>query len=368
MNDIASQHQPIRTELDRAISNVVDSGAFINGPQVKSFTKTLSEYLNVKEVIPCGNGTDALQISIMALGLKPGDEIISPSFTYAATAESVELLGLTIRFSDVDPKNFNLDPESLKKVISPKTKAVIAVHLFGKPANLEVISTICKENELYLIEDTAQALGGKYTFTNGDTKALGTIGDLGTTSFFPSKNLGCMGDGGAIFSNNPVLASKCRTIASHGQSQKYHHDIVGCNSRLDTIQAAVLDVKLPYLDGNNKKKQLIAQRYNELLESTPRLKTPNSKEHVFHQYTLRVSKYRDALKSRLNEDGIPSVVYYPIPLHKQKAFHPETHESLPVSELLAKEVLSLPMHPELEPETVNYICERINFHLNELVK
>jgi len=366
MVDLQSQYQEIKDEVDQAIHRVLDSSMYIGGQEVKNFQKELEDYLKVKHVIPCGNGTDALQIAMMALGLKPGDEVIAPSFTFVATAEVIALLGLTPVLVDVEIDTFNMDIQSLKKAITPKTKAIVPVHLFGQCANMDEIMTVAQANNLFVIEDTAQAIGADYTFANGQKNKAGTLGDFGTTSFFPSKNLGCYGDGGALFTNDDELATKARQIANHGMVVRYHHDFVGVNSRLDSMQAGVLSVKLKRLDAYAQARQKLAAAYNEAFEETPNLIVPQrnaSSSHVYHQYTLRVvnGMSRDGLKDYLNSKQIPAMVYYPVPLHLQKAYLDPRYQpgDFPVSEQLASEVISLPMHTEMNAEQLKHIIDSV---------
>jgi UDP-2-acetamido-2-deoxy-ribo-hexuluronate aminotransferase len=364
MVDLHSQYMRIKPEIDNAINHVLNSTAFIQGPHVNSFAKALGDYVNSPFVIPCANGTDALQIAMMALNLKPGDEVILPVHTYVATAEVIALLGLTPVFIDVYEDSFNIDVDQLESKITPRTKAIVPVHLYGQCADMEPLIAIAKRHKLFVIEDTAQALGAIYTFSDGSTKQAGTIGEIGTTSFFPSKNLGCYGDGGAIFTSNPELAEKIKMIANHGQKKKYHHDIIGVNSRLDTLQAAILEVKLKYLPEYTMKRNKAAEFYDRELSGIPGLKTPfrslNS-THVFHQYTIKVQGKRDQLKQHLEANGIPTMIYYPVPLHFQNAYvRPGFGEgSFPVTEKLSDCVLSLPIHTEMEEEELKYITGTI---------
>ncbi len=363
--DLKNQYLKIKPEIDTAIQEVLDSTAFINGPAVKTFQKNLEEYLNVKHVIPCANGTDALQIAMMALGLKPGDEVITADFTYVATAEVIGLLGLTPVLVDVNPDTFDIDVKSIEKNITSKTKAIVPVHLFGQCADMETIMKLAKKHNLYVIEDNAQAIGANYTFSDGERKKAGTIGHIGCTSFFPSKNLGCFGDGGAIMTNDDELAAKCRMIASHGQSKQYIHDVLGVNSRLDSIQAAILNVKLKYLDDYIKARQTAAEMYDKALGQVSDVVIPKrlkNSSHVFHQYTLQIkSGKRDALREYLQNQGIPSMIYYPIPLHLQKAYQSNRYQigDFPVTEQLCRSVLSLPMHTELNEEIIHIITNAI---------
>ena len=371
MVDLIRQYEEIQAEIDRAVIDTIRSSAYINGPEVKQFQSELENYLDVKHVIPCANGTDALQVAMMALGLQPGDEVITASFTYVATAEVMALLKLTPVLVDVDPETFCIDPEQVKAAITPNTKAIVPVHLFGHCADMETLLEIAREHNLYVIEDTAQAIGADYTFSDGSRKKAGTMGTFGCTSFFPSKNLGCYGDGGAIFTNDDELAKKTRMIVNHGQSVQYYHDEIGVNSRLDSIQAAILRIKLPHLDTYNRKRYETAQFYNRAFETVERLETPSHKDnstHVFHQYTLRLKGVdRDKLKAYLADQGIPAMIYYPVPLHMQKAYRDDRYEEgrFPVTEQLCREVLSLPMSPNLDEEQLNHIVVHIKKFLNE---
>ena len=366
MVDLQTQYQHIKADIDRGIQAVIDSAAFVKGPQVTDFQHHLEAYTGAKHVIPVGNGTDALQIALMGLGLQRGDEVITPTFTFIATAEVVALLGLTPVVVDVDWETMNMSIESLEKAITPKTKAIVPVHLFGQCANMEAIMRIAREKHLYVVEDACQAIGAKYTFADGCTLQAGTIGHIGCTSFFPSKNLGCYGDGGAIFTNDDELAACMRAIANHGMVVRYHHDMVGVNSRLDGIQAAILDAKLPHLDEYIAARQRAAAYYDEAFAGNPHLLLPGREPHsthVFHQYTLRVQGIdRDMLKERLQEAGIPAMVYYPVPLHLQKAYQDPRYQpgDFPVAERLASCVLSLPMHTELDEEQLEYITKHVN--------
>lgn len=365
MVDLLSQHQKIQTELDSAVLKVAHSGAYINGSEVKIFSQELKTFLDVEHVIPCANGTDALQIALMSLDLKSGDEVITPAFTYIATAEVISLLGLTPVLVDVEPDYFGLDIRQVESAITSRTKAIIPVHLYGQAANMERLKSIALKYELAIIEDSAQSMGATYNFSDGRTEMLGTIGTIGCTSFFPSKNLGCMGDGGALFTNDRVLAERIKMISNHGQKIKYQHDVIGCNSRLDTIQAAILSVKLNYLEEYNSSRQRAAYFYDQGLGNLSTLQIPKRRKdssHVYHQYTLRVlDGSRDSLAKFLNDKGIPSMIYYPFPLHFQKAFKSDKYPigSLPVSEKLSSQVLSLPMHSELDEQIQVYIVETI---------
>ena len=371
MVDLKGQYETIKERVDSSIMNVIETTAFINGPEVHEFQKELEQYLDVKHVIPCANGTDALQIAMMGLGLKPGDEVITADFTFAATVEVIALLQLTPVLVDVDPINFNIDVEAIKKAITPKTRAIAPVHLFGLTANMDEIMAIAEEHHLYVIEDNAQGIGANYTSKDGSKKKSGTIGHVASTSFFPSKNLGCYGDGGAIFTNDDDLAHTIRGIVNHGMYVRYHHDVVGVNSRLDSIQAAVLRVKLPHLDNYNKARIEAANKYTAAFKDVENIITPggfdvekniSERSHVFHQYTLKIiNADRDALVNHLNEKGIPCGVYYPIPLHLQKAYKDERYKEkdFTVTNQLIKEVISLPMHTELDDEQITYITQTI---------
>ena len=366
MVDLKGQYEGIKNEVNQGIQEVIEETSFINGPHVHAFQKELEEYLKVKHVIPCGNGTDALQIAMMGLGLKPGDEVITADFTFAATVEVIALLQLTPVLVDVDPETFNIDPEEIKKAITPKTKAIVPVHLFGQTADMDAIMEIAKEHDLYVIEDNAQAIGADFHSKNGATKKAGTIGDVAATSFFPSKNLGCYGDGGAIFTNNDELAHTIRGIVNHGMYERYHHDVVGVNSRLDSFQAAVLRAKLKKLDVYNEARKAAALKYSNAFQGISGIETPvrrgDCDTHVYHQYTLKVTNgKRDALAKHLQEKGIPFGIYYPIPLHKQKAYTDERYneDDFTITNQLVKEVISLPMHTELEDDQIQYISETI---------
>lgn len=371
MVDLQSQYQSIKEKVNNSISEILDTSAFINGPHVHAFQKELEDYLNVKHVIPCANGTDALQIAMMGLGLKPGDEVITADFTFAATVEVIALLQLTPVLVDVDPDTFNIDPEAIKKAITAKTKAIVPVHLFGQCADMDTIMEIANEHNLYVIEDNAQAIGSTYTFKDGSKVKAGAIGHVAATSFFPSKNLGCYGDGGAIYTNNDDLAHTIRGIVNHGMYERYHHDVVGVNSRLDSIQAAVLRAKLPFLDNYNEARSKSAASYDKALSKQDNIIIPyrnESSTHVFHQYTLRITNgKRDGLVKYLAEHNIPSGVYYPIPLHSQKAYADERYieSDFPVTNLLVKEVISLPMHTELDEEQINFITAKVIEFVNK---
>jgi len=365
MVDLKSQYENIKPEIDTAIQQVINSAAFINGPSVKEFQSELETYLGVRHVIPCANGTDALQISMMALGLKPGDEVIAPSFTFIATAEVIALLGLTPVLVDVDPDTFNVDPEAIKRAITSKTRAIVPVHLFGQCADLDAIMQIAAENNLFVIEDTAQAIGAEFHSINGEVKMAGTIGNIGCTSFFPSKNLGCYGDGGAIFTNDDNLAVKLRSIVNHGMTVRYYHDDIGVNSRLDSIQAAILKVKLKYLDKYAVARNMVADAYDKAFSGSSKLKIPSRysrSTHVFHQYTLVTNGIdRSELQKFLAAKYIPAMIYYPVPIHLQKAYLDSRYMpgDFPVTEALSHAVISLPMHTELDEEQINYITSSV---------
>lgn len=365
MVDLQTQYQRIKADIDRGIQAVIDEAAFVKGQQVADFQHNLEAYTGAKHVITVGNGTDALQIALMGLGLQRGDEVITPTFTFIATAEVVALLGLTPVVVDVDWETMNMSVESLKKAITPRTKAIVPVHLFGQCANMEEIMSIARAHNLYVVEDACQAIGAQYTFADGSTKQAGVIGDIGCTSFFPSKNLGCYGDGGAIFTNDDDLAARMRAIANHGMVVRYHHDMVGVNSRLDGIQAAILDAKLPHLDEYIASRRRAAAYYDKAFANNPHLLIPGHEPHsthVYHQYTLRlIDVDRDNVKAQLQEAGIPAMVYYPVPLHLQKAYQDPRYKAgdFPVAERLASCVLSLPMHTELDDEQLAYITENV---------
>jgi len=372
MVDLKRQYLKIKPQIDAAIANVIDNTAFINGPDVKLFAQELQDYLQVKHVVPCANGTDAIQIALMALGLKPGDEVITPSFTYIATVEVVALLRLKPVFVEVDAATFTMDPESLKAAITPATKAIIPVHLYGQSAAMKEILDIAAKHNIPVIEDTAQAIGGTYTFPDGTKKMNGTMGAIGTTSFFPSKNLGCYGDGGAIFTNDDALAEKLMMIANHGQKVKYYHDMVGCNSRLDTIQAAILRIKLKELDGYCDARRVVADYYDNAFAGHANIVTPKRasySHHVYHQYTLQLDNVdRDKVQEKLTERGIPSMIYYPVPSHKQKMFDGMDIEQveLATTDYLNKRVISLPIHTEMTEEELAYITKNFIEIVNEL--
>ena len=361
MVDLLGQYSKIKNEIDLNIISSIESGKFVNGPTVKEFSENLANYLNVKSVIPCANGTDALQIAFMALDLKPGDEVICPSWTYIATAEAAAVLGIKVVFCDVDLDTFNSTADLIEPHINDKTKAIVPVHLYGQSSDMDSIIKLAKKYDLKIIEDNAQAIGCKYTFPNGDIKFTGTLGHIGTTSFYPSKNLGCYGDGGAIFTDDEDLAEKIKMIVNHGEKIKYHHEIIGCNSRLDSIQAEILNIKLKYLDDYNSNRKIMANNYNLAFEKIDEIKTPKvnlNSDHVYHQYTLRVKNgKRDNLKVYLENLGIPSMIYYPIPIHKQKPYM--NNQVLINTEILVDEVISLPIHTELENSNQDYIIENI---------
>ena len=371
MVDLQGQYNKIQEQVDTNILEVLKSAAFINGPEVHSFQKELEEYLGVKNVIPCANGTDALQIAMMGLGLKPGDEVITADFTFAATVEVIALLNLTPVLVDVEKDTFNMNIEALKKAITPKTKAIVPVHLFGQCANMEAILEVATAHNLFVIEDTAQAIGADYTFKDGSKKKAGTIGNVGTTSFFPSKNLGCYGDGGAIFTNDDELAHTLRGIVNHGMYKRYYHDVVGVNSRLDSVQAAVLRIKLPLLNEYCDARRKAAEFYSNAFASNENIITPvvsDFSTHVFHQYTIQViNADRNALHQHLLDSGIPNAIYYPVPLHSQKAYTDDRYkeEDFKVTNELIGTVLSLPMHTELDEEQLDFITTTILKFLNK---
>lgn len=365
MVDLKSQYQKIKSEVDAAIQNVIDNTAFINGPEVKAFQQELENFLGVKHVIPCANGTDALQIAMMALGLKPGDEVITADFTYVATAEVIALLGLTPVLVDVVPDTFDIDLNAVEKAITPKTKAIVPVHLFGQCADMEALMKLAKKHNLFVIEDTAQAIGAEFTYSDGTKHQAGTMGTVGCTSFFPSKNLGCYGDGGAIYTNDDNLAKSIRMIANHGQSVQYYHDSIGVNSRLDSIQAAVLRIKLRELNNYAQARNAAAAYYDKAFANHPKLKTPGrakNSTHVFHQYTLQlIGVDRIALRDYLASKNIPAMIYYPVPLHLQKAYTDPRYTAgdFPVTEKLCASVISLPMHTELDVDTLKFITDSV---------
>jgi dTDP-4-amino-4,6-dideoxygalactose transaminase len=365
MVDTKTQYQKIKNEVDSAVIAVLESSQFIGGKVVSDFASHLAHYQGNKHVIPCANGTDALQIAMMALGLKAGDEVITPSFTYIATVEVAALLGIKPIFVEVDKQTFCIDPQSIENAITPKTKAIVPVHLYGHAAEMEKIMAIAKKHNLFVIEDNAQAIGNKYQFSDGTIKKTGSIGHIGCTSFYPSKNLGAFGDGGAISTEDDVLAEKIRMIASHGQSKRYYHDVVGCNSRLDAVQAAILDIKLKHLDGYISSRQKAADFYDQAFKGNKKIETPyreNNNSHVFHQYTLIIyDASRDELSNYLTEQGVPNMIYYPVPAHRQKMFDAfggsEYH--LPITDWLTERVISLPIHTELDEEQQQFICEKV---------
>ena len=365
MVDLKGQYTKIQDQIDEKILEVVKSTAYINGPEVHAFQKELEEYLDIKHVIPCANGTDALQIAMMGLGLKPGDEVITVDFTFAATVEVIALLNLTPVLVDVEKDTFNMDIEALKKAITPKTKAIVPVHLFGQCANMEELLKIAEENDLHIVEDTAQAIGADFIFSDGTRRKAGTIGTIGATSFFPSKNLGCFGDGGAIFTNDDKLADHMNVIVNHGMKIRYYHDEIGLNSRLDSIQAAILRIKLRRLDQYNEARNNSAKAYDEAFANHPNLTTPTRAEnstHVFHQYTLKVSGAdRNALQKHMMDNGVPAMIYYPVPMHLQSAYQDPRYKKgdFAVSEMLMEQVISLPMHSELDDEQIRFITENL---------
>lgn len=370
MVDTRSQYHKIKPEVDKAVIEVMESTAFINGKAVQDFSAALCDYLQVKNTIPCANGTDALQIAMMALGLQPGDEVITPSFTYIATTEVIALLKLTPVFVEVDPKTFCIDPAAIEKAITPKTRAIVPVHLYGQSADMEEILAIAHKHNLFVIEDNAQAIGCDYTFTNGTKKKTGTMGHIGTTSFYPSKNLGAFGDGGAIFTNDDALAGKLKMIANHGQGKQYYHDVVGCNSRLDSIQAAILLIKLKHLDEYCDARIRVADYYDKAFAGNPKITTPHrsaSSKHVFHQYTILLEgEDRNELKQYLADNNIPAMIYYPVPAHKQKMFEQfnTASQDMPVTDWLTHRVISLPVHTEMDEEQLNYISSKVLEFIN----
>lgn len=370
MVDTKTQYLKIKDQVDEGIHQVLDSTAYINGKPVQNFAQNLSAWLGVKHTIPCGNGTDALQIAMMALDLQPGDEVITPSFTYIATTEVMALLKLSPVFVDVDKATFCIDPKGIEKAITPKTKAVVPVHLYGHAANMEEIMAIAKKHNLFVIEDNAQAIGCDYTFSDGTVKKTGSIGTIGATSFYPSKNLGAFGDGGAMFTNDDALAEKLKMIANHGQKTRYYHDLVGCNSRLDSIQAAVLDIKLKYLDEYIAARQKTASFYDKAFAGNDKITVPQTAvytNHVYHQYTLVLNNAdRDELSKYLASHNIPSMIYYPVPAHRQKVFEAfgGGNFHLPVTDWLTARVISLPMHTELDEEQLQYITQHVLNFIN----
>ena len=370
MVDLVGQYEKIKTEVDKAVLDVMASAAFINGPEVKSFEQELASYLDVKHVIACANGTDALQIAMMALDLQPGDEVITPSFTFVATVEVVALLGLKPVFAEVLPGTFNIDPEDVKRKITPRTKAIVPVHLFGQTADMAPILDIAKQHGLFVIEDNCQAVGSTYTLPDGTKAKAGTLGQVGTTSFFPSKNLGCYGDGGAIFTNDDALAKRIRQVCNHGSEVRYYHDVVGVNSRLDSIQAAILRIKLRRLAEYDAARNAAAAYYDAAFADLAHIQVPErspNSTHVFHQYTMRVKGgHRDALRKHLEENGVPAMIYYPVPLHLQKAYASSGGKlgDMPVTEMLMNEVLSLPMSTELDNEQLQHITATVKSYFN----
>ena len=365
MVDLKGQYEKIKADVDRGIQEVIDTTSFVKGGKVNEFQAALEQYLGVKHVIPTGNGTDALQIALMGLGLKPGDEVITPTFTFIATAEVVALLGLTPVVVDVDEKTFNMDLKAVERAITQKTKAIVPVHLFGQNADMEALLNLAHNHHLYVVEDACQSIGATYTFSNGTQKKSGCMGNIGCTSFFPSKNLGCYGDGGAIFTDDDDLAARMRAIANHGMVVRYHHDFIGVNSRLDSIQAAVLLAKLPHLDEYIVARRKAAAYYNNAFAGCDKIETPYTApntDHVFHQYTIKLMDVdRNALQAKLKEKGIPAMIYYPVPLHLQKAYQDPRYKAgdFPVAEKLCSCVLSLPMHTELDEEQLQYITSSI---------
>ena len=371
MVDTRSQYHRIKTEVDQAVLDVLESAAYIQGKPVQQFTEELAAYLNVAHVIPCANGTDALQIAMMALGLEPGDEVITPSFTYIATTEVIALLRLTPVFVEVDPQTFCIDPVAVKNAITPRTKAIVPVHLYGHAAPMEEILQIAREHDLFVIEDNAQAIGCDYQFSDGRTAKTGTMGHIGCTSFYPSKNLGAYGDGGAMFTNDPTLAEKLKMIANHGQRKRYYHEVVGCNSRLDTVQAAILRIKLKELDGYNAARRSVADQYDKAFAGHSMVATPyraSYSGHVFHQYTLKLTPGvdRDGLVEFLAARGIPSMIYYPVPGHRQAMFASfgSADLQLPLTDALTNVVISLPIHTEMDSEQLKYIADALLEYLN----
>ena len=366
MVDLKSQYSDIKSEIDNAVIDVIESGQYINGPAVQNFTSNLAQYLSVNHVIPCANGTDALQVALMALDLKPGDEVITTDFTFASSVEVIALLGLKPVLVDVELDTFNIDVEKISSAITSNTKAIIPVHLFGQTAEMDKIMSIAEDNNLYVIEDNAQAIGSVYTNSKNEEIKAGTIGHIGTTSFFPSKNLGCYGDGGAIFTNDDLLAQKMRGLVNHGMYKRYYHDLVGINSRLDSVQAAILNIKLKNLDKYNLSRRNSAMIYNKLINSSEIIKPIikyNENSHVFHQYTLRLTNgKRDEMVKFLNENGVPCGVYYPIPLHSQNAYKRDEYKEsdFKITNQISKEVFSLPMHSELDEEQQEYIADLVN--------
>lgn len=369
MVDLKGQYEKIKEQIDSSFETIFENTAFVNGPAVHHFQKELEAYLNVKHVIPCANGTDALQIAMMGLGLKPGDEVITADFTFAATVEVIALLHLTPVLVDVEKDTYNIDPEAIKRAITPKTKAIVPVHLFGQSSNMDEIMKIAKEHKLYVIEDNAQATGANYVFDNGEVKKTGTIGNIGATSFFPSKNLGCYGDGGALFTNDDELAHQIRGIVNHGMYRRYYHDVVGVNSRLDSLQAGILNAKLPHLNSYNAARREAADKYSNAFAgnknlAVPKINSVGENTHVFHQYSLRVlNGKRDQLVEHLQENDIPCGVYYPVPLHRQKAYTDDRYkeDDFKITNQLCQEVIALPMHTELIDEQIDFITQKVNY-------
>ena len=364
MVDLQAQYQMIKEEVEEAFAGVLDSCWFINGQPVRTFASNLADYLSVSKVIPCGNGTDALQIALMALDLQPGDEVITTPFTFVATAEVIALLRLKPVFVDVNPDTFNIDESLLESAITSRTRCIIPVHLFGQGANMEAIMDIANQHDIFVVEDNAQAIGADFIYKDGKQKKLGTIGHIGCTSFFPSKNLGAYGDAGALFTNDEALGEKIQMVVNHGMKRRYYHDIIGVNSRLDSLQAAVLDIKLKYLNDYNTRRKAAAHYYNDRFKDVAGIITPfeaDYSSHVYHQYTLKLDGDRDAIREKMNEAKIPTGVYYPVPLHIQKAYKHYGYNAgdFPISEQLAKQVLSLPMHSEMKPEIQDYIADQL---------
>jgi len=371
MVDLKSQYLQIKEEIDSGIQAVIDSCGFINGAPVKEFSSQLESYLDVNHVIPCANGTDALQVALMALGLKPGDEVITSPFTFVATAEVIALLNLKPVFIDIEQDTFNMDADKIEAAITDKTKCIIPVHLFGQGCDMEKIMNIAEKNNLYVVEDNAQAIGSSYTFSSGKVQRYGTIGHIGTTSFYPAKNLGCYGDGGALFTNDSALADKIRLMCNHGMDRRYYYESIGCNSRMDSIQAVVLKAKLKNLDRYASNRKSAADYYDSYFKDVPEIVTPvraSYSTHVFHQYTLKVNANRNAIQSTLKERGIPSMIYYPVPLHVQNAYAHAGYKDgdFPITEGICDQVLSLPMHSELKEDHLTYICENLVQCLNDI--
>lgn len=371
MVDLKSQYLKIKNEIDSGIQEVIDTCGFINGAPVKQFARDLETYLDVNHVIPCGNGTDALQVALMALDLKPGDEVITTPFTFVATAEVIALLQLKPVFVDIDPDNFNMDAKAIEEVITENTKCIIPVHLFGQGCDMEAIMNVASKHSLYVIEDNAQAIGSQFTYSDGKIQSYGTIGHIGTTSFYPAKNLGCYGDGGAVFTNDEKLAERIKLMCNHGMDRRYYYESIGCNSRMDSIQGVVLKAKLKHLDSYASARNAAADFYDNFFKDNEFIKTPSRSDfstHVFHQYTLKIEGDRNALQAALKEKGIPSMIYYPVPLHVQNAYAHAGYKKgdFPITEKICEEVLSLPMHSEMEESQLNYICENVVNCLNKL--